>query len=252
MRVDRYLVKRIEAATPNPYVRSLARSFINPARAFANVMEWRAPWHRDSRAGVFAYRPSTDTPAADRPTEAVKPLATFEFAAITGVRQLRGSACAGGGAEAAWRVAPEWQVVASVNGCKMTGLRENVSGDALVYQVGPRWTPSPTGRWSPFAHLLVGGVKTTEETLDPLKKRLVMEANRDLDPELNYTLHGQYTTQRENNALALTAGMGVDYRLNPALAIRVANLEYLRGSAGPISSRGFQMTTGMVLRWGTW
>jgi hypothetical protein len=69
---------------------------------------------------------------------------------------------------------------------------------------------------------------------------------------LDYTLHGKYTTQQETNSFAVTAGVGVDYKLNPALAIRVASIEYLHGNAGISGSSGFQMSTGMVLRWGTW
>src|ERR1051326_4850565 len=103
----------------------------------------------------------------------------------------------------------------------------------------------PTSKWSPFAHLLVGGMKVTQEKLDPVEKKRVLDANQDLDPMLDYTLHGQYTTQQESNTLAVTAGMGLDYRVNPALAIRIASLEYLRGGvkALPLAG-GFQMTTG--------
>ena len=171
-----------------------------------------------------------------------------------GVRQFGDDACVGGGADGAYRVEADWQIALKVNGCKMIGLGENVSGDALLYQVGPRWTPSPGGKWSPFARLLIGGMKLTQETLDPAEKKTVMEANKDLDPMLAYALHGKYTTQQESSALALTAGMGLDYQLHPALAIRVANIEYLRSGAriGTGSGGGFQMTTGMVLRWGTW
>jgi hypothetical protein len=249
--LDQYVVKRIERATENRYARIFARTVLNPARTFANAVDFKVPWYRDSRVGVVTYRPQTEVAAKAR-TEPVKAVATFEFTATAGARQVAGEGCVGGGGEAAWRVAAEWQVVATVNGCKMTGLRENVSGDALVYQVGPRWTPSPGGRWSPYAHLLVGGIKLTQETMDPAEKVKVLEAAKDLDPSLDYQLHGKYTTQREGNGLAVTAGMGVDYRVGPALAIRVASVEYLHGKAGPVGGGGFQMSTGMVLRWGTW
>jgi len=256
--LDRYVIKGIEAHTQNRYARSAARTFLNPARSFANVVAWKAPWYRDSRPGVMEYvAPSIESrvraaPAALNPMERSQDTASFEFTAVTGARQVGGSTCVGGGAEGAVQVNPEWQMVLAVNGCKKIGQRENVSGDALVYQLGPRWTPSPEGKWSPFAQLLVGGLKTTQETMDPLEKQRVLNAHKDLDPMLDYTLHGKYTTQQESNALALSAGMGVDYRLNPALAIRVASVEYLRSKAGAISGSGFQMTTGMVLRWGTW
>src|SRR5689334_6746847 len=41
--LDRYLVKRIEARTRNGFARIMARTFMNPARSFANVMDWRVP-----------------------------------------------------------------------------------------------------------------------------------------------------------------------------------------------------------------
>ena len=105
-------------------------------------------------------------------------------------------------------------------------------------------------------HFLVGGIKLTQEQFDPAKKRAVLEVNKDLDPALDYTLHGQYTASEESSFLAVTAGMGLDYKLNSALAIRVANFEYLRSGArnlgGVAYNNGFQMTTGMALRLGTW
>ena len=138
----------------------------------------------------------------------------------------------------------------------MTGLQANVSGDALIYQIGPRWTPSGAGKWSPYAHLLLGGIKATQERLDPAMKRAVLAANQALDPALDYTLHEQYTTSEEANSLALTAGVGVDYKLNSALALRVANLEYLRSQlpviGGVSYNHGFQASAGLVLRIGTW
>ncbi|HXA49197.1 MAG TPA: hypothetical protein VNV86_02770 [Candidatus Acidoferrum sp.] len=253
--LDRYLIKRIEARTNNTAARIMARTFLNPARSFASLMDWRAPWHRDSREGILTYTPAPAeirTTASGRVSEPTREIAPFEFTATASAKQLGDGACVGGGAEGAYRVAPDWQVVLAVNGCKRLGETANVSGDALLYQLGPRWTPMATGKWSPFAHLLVGGLKMTQEVMDPAEKQLVLEANKNLDPMLDYTLHGKYTTQQESNSLALTAGVGVDYKLNPALAIRVASLEYLRGSAGIANASGFQMTTGMVLRWGTW
>jgi hypothetical protein len=254
--LDKYLIKRIEGRTHNTMARILARSFLNPARSFANLMDWKRPWQRESREGVLAYTPEraetrTVTAAPSAP-EPVKEIAPFEFTASAGARQLGDTACVGGGAEGAYRVATDWQMVLAVNGCKRVGERNNVSGDALVYQLGPRWTPLGEGKWSPYAHLLVGGLKMTQEVMDPAEKQRVLDANQNLDPMLDYTLHGKYTTQQESNALALTAGVGVDYKLNPALAIRVASIEYLHSKAGIANGSGFQMSTGMVLRWGTW
>ena len=132
-----------------------------------------------------------------------------EFSVLGGVRNAGGGACVGGGAEGAYRLAQEWQMVLSVSGCKRVEERENVSGDALVYQLGPRWTPSPSGKWSPFAHLLVGGLKTTQETLDPVAKKRVLEANQGMDPMLFYTLH---RSVRDAAGVEHTGGHGGDGR----------------------------------------
>jgi hypothetical protein len=253
--LDRYIVERVEARTRNGFARILSRIALNPALSFANVMDLKVPWYRDSRRGVFVYGAPGEVVRRERtalPPDVPAGNSVLDIAASAGVRQIGGKPCAGGGGEAAVRLATEWQLVLALNGCKMTNQAENISGDALIYQVGPRWTPATNGKWSPFAHLLVGGLKMTQETLDPAEKERVLESHKDLDPMLAYTLHSKYTTQAESNRLALTAGMGVDYRLNPAVAIRVASLEYLHGGAGVVSGNGFQMTTGMVLRWGTW
>ena len=156
----------------------------------------------------------------------------------------------------AYRVASDWQLVLEVNGCKLLGLTKNLSGDALTYQVGPRWTPSPEGKWSPYAHVLFGGMKVTHEQLYPEKKKLVEQAYPNADTVLANQLHNQYTTSEEANGFTFSAGTGVDYRLNRALAIRLAGLEYSRATIGNLGgmsySGGFQVTTGMVLRLGTW
>jgi hypothetical protein len=258
--IDRYLIQPIEDRTTNKLVRLALRTALNPARSFADVVDGKAPWYRGSRAGILAYRrdPVAARSMADRSDPSLvdpKP-APFELTVAPSWRQFGGKSCIGGGADAAYRVSPEWQLALSVNGCKLMALKRDLSGDALFYQVGPRWTPLPTGRWSPYAHLLIGGVKITHEQFYPDKKMATEEANKNLDPSLAYTLHDQYTRQEEANGVALSAGTGVDYKLNDALAIRVASVEYLRSSIGTVGglpySRGLQVTTGMVLRLGAW
>jgi hypothetical protein len=255
--LDRYVVRRIEDRTYNRWVRLAVRSFFNPARSFANVLDSRPPWYRTSRAGILSYSPMSEIQSAPSTENPERPVsASLEFAPVPVWRQFGGNTCLGGGAEAAWRFASDWQLVATVTGCKMLGLEENVSADTLLYQVGPRWSPASEGRWLPYAHLLIGGMKVTQERFDPALKRAVLAANQALDPALAYTLHDQYTTTQEANAIALTAGVGVNYKLNSALALRIANLEYLRSHApsfgGTPYGRGLQMSAGMVLRFGTW
>jgi len=41
---DRYLIRKVEAKTTNPYWRGLARVALNPSRALSNAAQGRAPW----------------------------------------------------------------------------------------------------------------------------------------------------------------------------------------------------------------
>jgi hypothetical protein len=262
--VDEYIVRRIEDRTNNKFARILARTALNPARSFANLVDARAPWDRGSRAGIMEYKPAnprttgspTKLPVPPRLDIRPPKPAPFEFSIIAGFRQFSSGPCMGGGADAAYRVTPELQLALVVNGCKMLDLKTNLSGDALIYQIGPRWTPAPLGKWGPYAHVLVGGIKITHEQFYPEKKQEVLEANKNLDPSLAYTLHDQYTSHDEASGVALTVGTGVDYKLSDALAVRVASLEYLRSSVGRVGgmpyANGLQVTTGVVLRLGTW
>jgi hypothetical protein len=260
--LDRHVVRAVEDRVRNPWLRMGLRVALNPARSMANLMDMKVPWYRLSRAGVVAYAPAPKglrgAGSADRAVLVTpEPKApTFEFSMSPGLRQFAGGPCMGGGAEAAYRVAPDMQVVLAVNGCKLLGMEKDLSGDALVYQVGPRWKPDSTGRWSPYAQLLVGGMKVTHEQFYPDKKLALEELNKGLDPMLGYTLHDQYTRHEEASGVAISAGTGVDYKLNEALAIRVASIEYLRSSVervgGMSYGSGLQVTTGMVLRLGTW
>ncbi len=254
--IDRYLIRAVEDRSTPTWLRLALRTGLNPARSFANVLDGRAPWDRASREGILSYRaqPRAPTLPADPAATFANMPAPFEFSITSGYRQLSDGPCLGGGADAAYRVADTLQLALTVNGCKSVSLPTNVSGDGLVFQAGPRWTPVPTGKWSPYGHVLVGGMKVTQETLFPAKKAEVEAANANLDPTLGYTLHDQYTSHTESTGLAVTAGAGVDYKLNDALALRVANFEYLYSKARQGSSyeNGFQFTMGVVLRVGTW
>ena len=50
---DKYITRRIEEHTQNPYVKLAARITLNPTRSLANVLRFEMPWHRDTRPGVF-------------------------------------------------------------------------------------------------------------------------------------------------------------------------------------------------------
>ncbi len=257
--VDKYFIKRMEGRIHNRWARLALRTGLNPTRSFANVMDQKAPWHRETRGGILQYEPVSDPPLPRALTTSPKPaIAPFEFRMASDFWRFNGGPCLGGGAEAAYRVSPQWQLLLDVNGCKLMGLKTNLSGDALFYQMGSRWTPLPAARWSPYVQLLVGGLKVTHEQLYPDKKQAVEREypNPTGDPDLAHRLHDLYTSSEERDGLAISAGTGVDYKLSDAFAIRIANLEYSRSTLARLGglsySSGFQFSTGMVLRLGTW
>jgi hypothetical protein len=45
--IDRFLIKPIERAGANFYIRALARMFLNPTRTLANLFRFKEPWYRD-------------------------------------------------------------------------------------------------------------------------------------------------------------------------------------------------------------
>jgi hypothetical protein len=47
--IDRFVIRRIEHGTSKRWVRIAARGFLNPARTFANCMEFELPWNRETR-----------------------------------------------------------------------------------------------------------------------------------------------------------------------------------------------------------
>ncbi len=262
--LDRYVIRNIEAHTTNPYYGALARG-LNPSRAFVNLISGEYPWHREDRPSPFRrYREglamSAERERETRHVEVHPPpgVPPFELSMTPNFRQYIGKGsdgwCVGGGAAAALRLAADWQIVVDVNGCKLLGLKPNLTGDSLSYMTGPRWTPQISNRWTPHAQLMVGGNKLTQELTDP-ELRSVLIAAATPTTDMN-DLHAKYTQHSETNGFALSAGMGVDYKLNNALTIRVASLDYTRSWTSDLSGvsyqRGMEFTSGFVLRMGTW
>ena len=62
--------------------------------------------------------------------------------------------------------------------------------------------------------------------------------------------------QVETNGFALSTSGGVDYKLNRALAIRVAEVSYRHSWVAPLWGRdysnGLKFVSALVLRMGTW
>jgi hypothetical protein len=220
----------------------------------ANAIGGQWPWARprdeySESMGVLVSTPPKKVQDLERP----RGVAPFEFVANAYAFAARNGMCAGGGASAAFMLSTEWQVVLDVNGCKMTGLEKNLTGDSLTYMAGPRWTPAASGRLIPYGQVLLGGNKLTQELMFPERKQSLEQLVKDASKEAD---HGQYTQQFELDGFAISAGAGMNLRLNRALAIRLIGLEYthswvkdLNGFATP---NGIQVKTGVVLSMGTW
>ena len=260
--VDHYLIERIEGASANRFVRLVARSALNPSRTFANVVQGNAPWNRNTRSGILSFVPNDrrnrtkDVPPGMENHDVPGP-APFEF--TIKFEQSRypgiGVSCIGGAGSAALRLSENWQLVTEVGGCKLLGLEKNLSGDSLSYMVGPRWRTRDWGKWSANLQVLVGGNKLTEERMYPqVKSRL--EAAAAQDPRLTPPAHSDYTDDVGTNGFALKSGGGVNYKLNAALTLRIAELAYEHSWTSPVWGRSYtgamSFSSGLVLRMGTW
>jgi Outer membrane protein beta-barrel domain len=264
--IDRIIVQRIEQHYSNPYIRLFARGLMNPARSFANVMEFQVPWHRDDRPGVFKPFPENAFWVAENkrrvestPVNPPPGVAPFDFsfhATYTDfVGNSKGGSCMGGGGTAGFRIAEDWQIILDVGGCKMLNFGQDWSGDTLTYMVGPRWTSHNSGKWTPHVQALVGGTKITQEYQNPVLKADVADWHPDND-EGRTAKHDYYSTDWTRDGFALSAGAGVDYRFNNALALRVADLSYAHYWVSDINNVNYrnavQLSGGLVLRMGTW
>ena len=268
--LDQYVIKRFERNVDNPYLQVLVRGWLNPARSWANMMRLKVPWVRDTRPDIFT-RQVTAYLKAEKgarmqgpPKQLLKEregqfgVAPVEFSVEARPQvYVGGSAatpCMGGGADLAIRMTRNVQLAADIAGCKMIGLETNLSGDTLSYLIGPRWTPRPSSRWSPYAHILFGGTRVTEERMYPALKAALIESAKRQGKEP--PVHDDYTTKYQSDGFSLSAGTGLDLRVNPALAVRLASVEYRRSWLPLMNGRNFEnglvFRTSVVLRVGTW
>lgn len=253
--LDEKIALPFERRFQNNWARMLVRSWVNPSRSFSNALRFKAPWYRDNRGGILPhhYRPVYEL-APEAPREFPK-AAPFELTAVPFWTRFADTQCAGGGGQAAVRISSTVQIVGQLSGCQMRDLARNYTGDSLTYAIGPRWTPAADKRISPFAQVLIGGNKLTNYQVDHARETILKaEAKRKgIDPPAPEA----YTTQEITHGLALLAGTGVDLRLNRALALRLGSLEYARSWAATPSgansmSQGLQLSSGVILRMGTW
>ena len=256
--LDEKVILPFENRFENRFARMMVRSWLNPSRSFSNALRFKAPWYRDSRGGITVAHYRAPHVMEPEPSRQYPKAAPFEITALPLWTRFDGTQCAGGGGQAAFRLSPSWQLVAQVNGCQLRDLAPNNSGDSLTYVIGPRWTPLADRRFSPFAQVLVGGNKLTRYEVDPVRERVLKSEAKRRGVEL--PAPELYTQTDIRHGLALQAGTGLDIRLNPAFAFRLASIEYARSWAsqpggvleGRNLNQGLQLSSGVILRMGTW
>jgi hypothetical protein len=270
--LDKYVVTRLENRFQNTFVTIMARGWLNPSRSFANMMKFEVPWHRDTRTDP--HDPSLRREAIVRlldsgqhpeyhaisPERANAAVAPFEFDLTYQMSRYGSSTtsgCLGGSGTAAVRLGERWQGLLDVGGCKLRGMDTNWSGDSLHYLAGVRWTPWASGKWSLHTQVLGGGEKMSDESMFPAKKAALYQVwqSQGSNP-LTQPTHDQYTISNDTNGFSVQSGAGVSYRINSALQLRVASIDYrhswLRALDGQNYSGSFNFSTGLTLRMGTW
>ena len=250
--IDKYIIKRFENRFQNPWARLFVRTGLNPTRTLANAVAFRTPWYRDSREGILSFRRDEphDSYSETKP-EKPEGVAPFEFNLTSNTMWYRdGTTCLGGGSSASFRVAESVQMMVDVSGCKLLGQALNFSGDSLLYLTGPRWNPSPAGRLSPHVEVLVGGQKITTEEVSPERKKALQELAPGADAAW---LYSQYARQKDVSGAAVAFGGGVNLNVNNALALRLADFQYVHSWLPVQEWTGtYRWSAGLVLRMGTW
>jgi hypothetical protein len=263
--LDRYITVPLENRSHNTALRILARVGLNPPQSFANLMMGQYPWHRENRATVTKYngdmylRPSRSLAEAvsrKENSDGFDDVPKFELAAsVPGLYRVGGLDCLGGGAIGSFRATDLRQWTVEVSGCTLgNSLAQYWSGDSLTFTVGPQWIVHTAGRWSPHVHFRIGGQKITEEQLNPELQKQVLSRVPKGASKSKY--HDLYTRHWETTGFSIAVGGGLDVALNRALALRVANVDYTRSWLGDLNGRNFdhglRVSTGLVLRIGTW
>ena len=275
---DRYVIMGLENRTTNPPLIMLARSFLNPGRAFANVMAFRVPWHRETRIGLFGpnHRIRKEMIAdyhktGEKGFEYVRPVrdewqmgiyskeSSIELTAFPVFQSfLGGGSCFGGGGSGAARINSNWQFVAELNGCLIMHMpASNQSGDWLFYGGGVKWAPKTLHSFSPHLQLMFGGNKVTHETDNtPLRERLMAEWNDGSGSLPHYPSRGAWSVEVSKNGPAIKLGGGFDWVVGRPFAWRLLDLEYSHSWIADVVNihpqNALRISTGAVLRIGTW
>jgi outer membrane protein OmpA-like peptidoglycan-associated protein len=111
------------------------------------------------------------------------------------------------------------------------------TGTAFTYMAGPRLSLRKYERLTPFAQVLVGGIRASEVTLSGCTGRFC-------------------TPLPLENALAMTAGGGLDLRLKHHLSLRLFQAEYMMTRFADLTTgdrktqNDMRLSTGLVVRFG--
>ena len=279
---DRHLIIGLENRTSNRTIIILARCFLNPGRTMANMTAFRPPWARDTRLGLFGagYEARKELLREYREEGGEKPfvfvkrtpvdsgidfkkdyrgVAPIELQAFSYYESfLGGGSCIGGGGQGAARVNSQLQIVTEVSGCLVMHMpQSNQSGDSLFYGAGPRWAPKAGEKFSPYVQLLIGGRRVTHAVDNGALRAQLMKQWNDGDGTLqHYPSRFDWSVERQANGFSMAAGTGFDVVFTRAFAWRVLNVEYTHSwlpDADMIRAQnGIKVTTGAVLRIGTW
>jgi hypothetical protein len=254
--IDRYVTRPLENRTRSRTARSLLRAAINPPQSFANVLMLQYPWHRENRPSPTVYDGQLYVRAESLTSDKFMPplVPKFELtAAMPSYTQMGPHSCLGGSGVAGFRLSELWQWTLEVGGCTLgNSLPNHWSGDALIFHTGPQWIMHSSSRWSPHIHFRIGGQKVTQEycaVAGTPPGGLSIGTPCQSEPNLR-------AQHYESTGVSISTGGGLDVKLNNALALRVADLDYMYSWLHPVAGndyrQGVRFTTGLVLRIGTW
>ncbi len=93
------------------------------------------------------------------------------------------------------------------------------------YHFGPRFSLNKEGRYTPFVHFLLGGVHESRSFAVP---NSLIPPDAVVPPGMTATVNEQTTRFRSTqSAFAMTVGGGLDIRINPRIAVRPMQVDYL-------------------------
>jgi hypothetical protein len=100
----------------------------------------------------------------------------------------------------------------------------------------------------------LGGQKITEEYVDPIKQRQVLDSLLPGQDPNDYRY--LFAKHWETTGFSPSVGGGLDMGLNRAFAVSLINVDYTRSWLARINgndfTHGLRVGTGLVLRLGTW